>query len=327
MADNVSKSWHLVVDAASRISAHAKDRGLRFREHYQSVNAISYLWAWYFIALNWAAQRKLSVPQQDALEKRLAESLDKYMDRWLICSQWAGVWASSSATNLTKYASGLALCAQDLVGNHDLGSAVNAMSTRIETDLQEIEQAAVNSLATMNADDRSQVRSYYTALWLWNRLDKTRWNSAKLALREKSRRKNSIEVDHIVAWDLWKSKVEVLSKASPGIDGGSNERSVEELMSEVNELGNCMLLEKNFNISKSNTGLKTFLDGVYEFKDKKQELADWAAALELDMAQVDCNTTSVDRLQQLFSARSQLIRRDLEKFIRGTKDRIDFDVA
>jgi hypothetical protein len=45
MAANVSRNWYLVVDAATRISARAKDRGLRFREHYQSVNALSYLWS------------------------------------------------------------------------------------------------------------------------------------------------------------------------------------------------------------------------------------------------------------------------------------------
>jgi hypothetical protein len=96
MAANVSKNWHLVVDAATRISAHATDRGLRFREHYQSVNALSYLWAWYFIALRWGCQRKLKEVDKDALEKRLAEALDKYIDRWLICSQWAGVRASET---------------------------------------------------------------------------------------------------------------------------------------------------------------------------------------------------------------------------------------
>jgi hypothetical protein len=53
MAANVSENWNLIVNAATRISAHAKDRSLRFREQYQSVNALSYLWAWYFIALQW----------------------------------------------------------------------------------------------------------------------------------------------------------------------------------------------------------------------------------------------------------------------------------
>lgn len=229
MAANVSKSWHLLLDAAIRISAHAKDRGLRFREHYQSVNAISYLWAWYFVALYWASLRNLTELERDALEKRLAELLDKHMDRWLICSQWAGVWASSSATSLSKYASGLASCSQALGNASNAANVVDALHSRMEADLKEIEQDAVNYLSTMNADDRQQVRSYYTALWLWNCLDKTRWNSAKLALREKSRRKNSIEVDHIVAWDLWKNKLEAFTDALPSNYGGSKEAMVEEL--------------------------------------------------------------------------------------------------
>lgn len=86
-----------------------------------------------------------------------------------------------------------------------------------------------------------------------------------------------------------------------------------------------MLLEKNFNISKSNTSLKSFLDNVYEFKANKQILADWAAALDLNMEQVDCELTPVVRLQELFNIRSERIRNDLERFIRGGKDRVDLD--
>jgi uncharacterized protein DUF262 len=320
MAADVSKNWHLVVDAATRISAYAKDRGLRFREHYQSVNALAYLWAWYFMALYWGSQRNLKETGKDALEKRLALALDKYMDRWLICSQWAGVWAASSATSIGKYASGLAACARDVADMHDVASAVDRLTGQMEADLKEIEQAAVSFLSTMNADDRQQVRSYYTALWLWNRLEKSRWDAAKLALRQKSRRQSSIEVDHIVAFNLWQSK---LAQSETG--GEPDGAPIDELSSKINELGNCMLLEKNFNISKSKATLKSFLDGVYEFAEKKLELPDWAAAMDLDMAQVDCAATPIDRLQALFSARSQMIRNDLEKFIRGSKDRCDLD--
>jgi hypothetical protein len=325
MAADVSKNWHLVVDAATRISAYAKDRGLRFREHYQSVNALAYLWAWYFIALHWGSQRNLKETEKDALEKRLASALDKYMDRWLICSQWAGVWAASSATSIGKYASGLAACARDVADMDDIASAVGVLNGQMEADLKEIEQAAVSFLSTMNADDRQQVRSYYTALWLWNRLEKNRWDAAKLALRQKSRRQSSIEVDHIVGFNLWQSKLAALSPSET--DGEPEGTPIDELSSKVNELGNCMLLEKNFNISKSKATLKSFLDGVYEFADKKLELPDWAAAMDLDMAQVDCAATPIDRLQALFSARSQMIRNDLEKFIRGSKDRCDLDTA
>jgi Protein of unknown function DUF262/Protein of unknown function (DUF1524) len=325
MAAHVSKNWHLVVEAGIEISTHAKDRGLRFHEHYQSVNALSYIWAWYFIALHWGGQRKLNLMDSDALEKRLVEALDKYMDRWLICSQWAGVWSSSSATSLGKYASGLAACAQRLVEIPDVESAVDALASQIDADLKEIEQAAVNFLLTMNADDREQVRSYYTALWLWNRLDKLRWNSAKLALRHNSRRKASIEVDHIVACDLWHNKLKEPSATPIASDAEQQEVQIEDLGPRVNEIGNCMLLEKNFNISKSNSALKSFLEGVHEFKDHKLKLADWAAALDLDMAHVDCSTTPVETLQKLYSARSQKIRIDLEKFIRGVSNRIDLD--
>jgi hypothetical protein len=312
MAAQVSQSWNLIARAVTQVAARAKDRELSFGKHYQSVNALSYLWAWYFVALQWGSQRKLKERDKDALEKGLAQALDKYMDRWLICSQWARVWAASSATNLAKYASELANRGKDLVRISDVASTVAALAALMETNLKEIEQGAMDFLSRMNADDREQVRGYYTALWLWNRLDKTRWASAKVALRQKSGRKNStIEVDHVVACDLWRTKLTSLSD--------------EELASRVHEIGNCMLLEKNFNISKNNSTLKNFLDNVYEFKDKKLKLADWAAALDLDMAQVDCSAISVDQLQKLFEARTRNIRSDLENFVRGSANRIDLE--
>jgi 5-methylcytosine-specific restriction endonuclease McrA len=323
MAAQVSKNWHSIVQAATKISTRASDRGLRFREHYQSVNALAYLWSWYFIALHWAEPRKLSMTEKDALEKLLDESLDKYMDRWLICSQWAGVWSSSSATTLGRYASRLATCAQGLSGTYDVKVAVDTLASQIDADLKEIEQSAVSFLSTINADEREQVRIYYTALWLWNRLDKRRWNNAKIALRQSSRRKTSAEVDHIVPCDLWNRKL----KASPteliATEGDQEEWQVEDLRPSVNELGNCMLLEKNFNISKSNSTLKSFLESVHEFKDHKLALADWGSALDLDMDQVDSSATPIETLHKLFIVRSQKIRADLEKFIRGVSNRID----
>ncbi len=91
----------------------------------------------------------------------------------------------------------------------------------------------------------------------------------------------------------------------------------------VNELGNCMLLEKNFNISKSNKPLKQFLEGVHEFKTGTVTVEEWAAALDLKMPQVDSSNTAIDILRALFAERTQKIRGDLEQFIRGTKVRVD----
>jgi hypothetical protein len=84
-----------------------------------------------------------------------------------------------------------------------------------------------------------------------------------------------------------------------------------------------MLLEKNFNISKSNKSLKDFLEGVHEFKEGTFTIEEWAAALDLKMPQVDSANTAVAVLRSLFTERTQTIRADLEQFVRGMKARID----
>jgi Protein of unknown function DUF262 len=324
MAANVSEHWTLVKDAATSICAQARDRGLRFREHYQSVNALAYLWAWYFAALRWRQERgRLNELQKDSMEKSLSETLDLLMDRWLICSQWAGVWASVSAQSLGGYAARLAACALTLPTKPDMPSALAELRERLESEVKDLEQAAVNGLMAFNADDRQQVRSYYTALWIWNRLEQDRWDEEKLALRQKSRRQNSTEVDHIVAWGLWQSKLEALKARLP--TGGPGADSIDGLAPVANELGNCMLLEKNFNISKSSKPLKQFLEGIHEFKAGKVTVEKWATALDLKMPQVDSADTATDVLRSLFAERTQKIRGDLEQFIRGAKVRIDLE--
>jgi hypothetical protein len=321
MAANVSENWLLVKEAATNICEHAKDRRLRFREQYQSVNALAYLWAWYFAALRWRQEIGLKELEKDSMDKSLAETLDQLMDRWLISSQWAGVWASGQS--LDGYATRLAACTQRLPKKPDVPSAIAELKQTLESELKDIEQAAVNGLMTISADDRSEVRAYYTPLWLWNRLEQKRWEKVKVALREDSRRQNRLDVDHIVAYDLWQTKL-VAIKAEPST-GETAAENIEDSGPAVNELGNCMLLEKNFNISKSNKPLKQFLDAVHEIKEHKFTVEEWATALDLKMPQVDSADTAIADLRTLFSDRSQKIRGDLEQFIRGTKARVDLE--
>jgi len=325
MAANISENWNLVVEAITRVCAHARDRGLRFREHYQSVNSLAYLWAWYFLALRWRQKSKPKEPEKDSLDKRLAATLDALMDRWLICSQWAGVWASGSAATVGGYATRLAACVQAIAEKVDVASAVSVLTQQLQSEVKGFEQAAVSGLATMNADERQQVRGYYTALWLWNRLEHNRWKRAKLTRRLKGRRHNSLDVDHIVACDLWKSKL-AMRKAEPPAEGSEQQQATgADLDSAVNELGNCMLLEKNFNISKSNKPLKDFLEEIHEFKEGVLTINDWATALDLKLSQIDSGNSPAEELRSLFTERTQKIRSDLEEFVHGTKIRIDLE--
>ncbi len=313
MAANISKGWDILTESATQVCSQIEERDLRFREHYQSLNAVAYLWAWYFGGLFWGQQRGLGVRPQDELEKRLRETLNQYLDRWLICSQWAGVWATSSADRIRSYALGLSQCLKSVATATDIETVIQALQTRLKTDLDDLDQAAIDSVTTMNADDRQQVRQYYTALWIWNRLDKNRWEKAQIALRHKTRNKVALEVDHVIAWDLWKSKLQTV--------GDQDQKDL--LLPSVNALGNCMLLEKTFNISKSNRSLKAFLDDVHEFKNGVLSIESWADALGLSMLHVDCVDTPVDVLNSLMAERTALIRNDLQDFIYGVKWRID----
>ncbi len=83
--------------------------------------------------------------------------------------------------------------------------------------------------------------------------------------------------------------------------------TAEELSPAVNELGNCMLLEKNFNISKSDKPLKSFLEEVHEFRKGEMSLTDWSNALDLDLQQVDSGGASANTLRDLFVLRTQKI--------------------
>jgi hypothetical protein len=284
---------------------------------------MAYLWAWYFLAIQWRQEQKLKELEKDSLDKSLAEALDALMDRWLICSQWAGVWAFASAPTVSGYASGLAGCIKQLAQQPDVGSAVTVLRQHLQSQVQDIEQGAVNGLITRSADDRQQVRIYYTALWIWNQLDQNRWEKAKVSLRQHGRLEGKLDVDHIVAWELWQSKLSSGQAEPPKTDGDDKKPTDDELSSSVNELGNCMLLKKNFNLSKSKQPLIEFLNKVHEFKEGKLTITDWAEALDLDMAQVDSANTPVEDLYKLFNARTKKILADLEQFVRGTKERVD----
>lgn len=323
MAEQMSEHWTLVVEAATKVCEHVKDRQLEFGRQYQSLNALAFLWAWYFAALRWRRDHTLLELEKDELQKRLGNVLNNYLDRWLICSQWAGRWAAGSGETFSGYASGLYQCAKELGNKKDVASIANHLAEHLKSEVFALEKPAVEAIRSMNAIDRKQVRIYATPLWIWNRLDELRWKMAKVALREKNKKRASLDVDHIVACDLWQKKLE-----SP--TGESNDAlspNEGELVEAVNQLGNCLLLEKTFNISKSNKPLKEFLDNVYDFKDGKLALSEWIAALNLEMPHVDSKNTTVNALQKLFFDRTAKIRLDLEDFVRGTKVRVDIDLS
>src|SRR5205814_5289881 len=101
---------------------------------------------------------------------------------------------------------------------------------------------AVTEIENLRADQREQVRSYYAPLWVWHRLDLERWKMSSIPLRLKGRKEPSWDVDHVVSVKLWET--------IPTGNALAAAESPDEYGQVIHDIGNSVLLEKTFNISK-----------------------------------------------------------------------------
>ena len=204
-----------------------------------------------------------------------------------------------------------------------------ALGDRFEGFNKELETDAANFVNTLAAISRERVSVYRTALWVWHRLDETRWKMSDIPLRI-GKAKENLDVDHAVAYALWDKKLSV--ELPTGIETKA------EALALVNMLGNCSLLAKSFNISKSDKTLRSFLEEVHEFKEGKVDLASWAEALQLENPMLDGTMASDEQLQSILPVgtevgcdgivrairkRDAAIRAELVEFVKGTRTRMD----
>jgi hypothetical protein len=131
------------------------------------------------------------------------------------------------------------------------------------------------------------------------------------------KRKATSEVDHVVSFALWKTK---LQSGLP-----KQIADEEEAESVANKIGNCALLEKNFNISKSDKPLKSFLSQIHEVREHKIRIDAWCAALAISQPLLDPDVAGVDDINEAIENRDKEMKADLADFIRGLKVRVDVD--
>jgi hypothetical protein len=96
-----------------------------------------------------------------------------------------------------------------------------------------------------------------------------------------------------------------------------------EALAFINLLGNCSLLDKSFNISKSDKSLRSFIEDVHEFKEGKIKIPDWETALSLTTTLTSPEGKKLADIKTEVLTRDALIRKDLADFISGNKQRVD----
>jgi len=317
MAGDLARAWSEIVEAIGLVLDIVRERDLQYGQNaqYYSVNSISILWAWSFLSRRWLCKHPLKVAAKDSYEKSLTACLEEYVDRWLICSHWAGRWGGSSSNVIADYARSLHSDKTALGGEETAREALGILSGRMASLVDEITSEATAHVQNYSVDRRSQVSRYRTLLWVWHRLEEKRWDMSQIPLRTGRRQKCDLEVDHTVAHSLWEQKV----KALPPKDA-DEER---ELMQIINALGNCSLLEKTFNISKSNRPLKDFIAEVHEFCEGTIDPVKWREALGIVDEMFDPMAASTDRIREIIEKREAAIRADLVEFVQGNRKRQD----
>ena len=181
------------------------------------------------------------------------------------------------ATDLSNFGLNLKKCAASIL--------IDTVDDGISQLMGRISIRAGEHVSNAVVRDRRRVRAYYPLLWVWHRLDQTRWTHSSIPMRTGRRRVTNLEVDHTVA-DAWWGRLvnQAIDAKLAGFAGTDEERSLVapdnfesklDALSFINSLGNCSLLEKTFNVSKSDEPMWNFLEQVHEFKEEKIQRHDW----------------------------------------------------
>lgn len=317
MAGEISKHWNNICEAASMVLDLLNKRDLEYKKQYYSMNALAIVWAWYSIAVIWGKEngRTMNVPERDDFQKKTRSILEKNIDRWLFGSQWAGRWRSDTRKPMGVYAKILHKSHGEIQATNDKDLALKILKQAMENLLDDIKDLAQQGVEDIKALEPDKVSIYKDILWIWHRLDVDRWEKSKITLRT-GKNEASRDVDHCISHKLWER---ILKEAH--ID--NDPETYDEKNAVVNKLGNCSLLEKNFNISKSDKPMKSLLEQISEFKEGKVILNDWASALGLNDIMLNPQSNAVEGICNKINDRDKAIRDEVIEFIKGNKYRQD----
>jgi hypothetical protein len=316
MAAQIAKEWPQLSTAILEVSQMIAARKYEFGKHYQSLNSLALLWAWWFAFKSWRLKRPCRQVEQDEWDLFQNSAFTQNVDRWIISSQWAGRWAGSASTHLESFCSKLSAAVSLMDSESNPALAATTLTKALESIIDTFNADAVNHLETLEADSREFVRGYFLPLWLWHRLDSGRWESSQLPLR--SRKKNAaLEVDHIVSVGYCADKQ---FSTEPALLEETDEANEPAPFVNVNALGNCWLLEKGFNIAKGKSAAAEFLKEISELQSE-EKFNLWKTGMGLS----DCllRPTSATAVADEIVKRTALMKEDLKRFVNGHLRRAD----
>jgi len=330
MAASVASMWNRLKPRLERGADLIKERDIL--DNQGSFNAIIVFLTWYRLVFDRFDAISGGVPVVDSLEKELNLRASQFLDRWVFGSQWANVWGDGAVLNFQNFATDLngfyAKLRECLAGN-----LITTVDEGIGQLLGRVSVKATEQINNTVVRDRRRVHVYYPLLWVWHRLDEARWKHSSVPMRTGRKRTSKLEVDHTVADAWWgrlvNQEIETKLAAFVGTDeekalvAPDDFESRYDALAFINLLGNCSLLDKSFNISKSDAPMWKFLQEVHEFKEGKIQRHEWEEALSLSETLTEPPGSTLADIKKAVQTRDALIRKDLTDFIAGSLHRMD----
>jgi hypothetical protein len=331
LATDTAKQWNRLKPNLERAAELVRDRELL--ENYGSFNAVIVILSWYrLVHERLEALPGLAVVERDNLEKHLQKRALQFVDRWIFASDWAGVWGDAAVFNFQNFAADLNRLHGELK-SCSAATFLDVVDRGIVRLMDRVATRAIQHVDNLLVRDRRRVHAYYQVLWVWHRLDEARWKFSSLPMRAGRKRTSKLEVDHTVADARWQRRINAIIEDKVATFTGTDLEKLSIKPDEfdsrwdayafVNALGNCSLLDKSFNISKSDEPMWDFLQEVHEFKQGKFARQEWQAALALSSALTSPDDVSIADLKNEIQTRDVFIRNEVKEFIGGTKYRVD----
>ncbi len=329
LATSTAHQWNQLKPSLERAADLIRRRDLPDK----SFNAVIVALTWHrivFDKLNTLVN--LSLLERDDLEKHLLRKTELFVDRWSFGSEWAGVWGEASVVNFQKFATDLNLIYNWIVDS-SASNFLEVVDRSIAQLMDRVVPKAIQHIENFAVKDRRRVHVYHNLLWVWHRLDSERWKCSSVPMRTGRKRISKLEVDHTIADAWWQRKViletEEQLKTFTGTDAeklmvgpvGFDDRA--DAQGFINLLGNCSLLDKSFNISKSDNAMWDFLQEVHEFKEGTFERQDWQISLLLNDEMTKPDDKTLAELRPLILERDSAIRAELKDFMNNLKPRVD----
>lgn len=301
LAAQVSERWSTLAGCLIDTATKLRELGALHGYHYESINAFIALAAWRQVGVEWCRRTGAKLATRHNVSTRLDALLAAHAKRFLVLTSWAGTWAGS-AVRFPQYATELAADFRSAcAGNAE--TLQEALESRLAGWVSECVPKAAAHINDLEAGRREDVRYYYVPLWVWHQLTAARRDASKGLNIPKSRAKLQLDVDHIVSFASWERRL----AAGEGPEAWAND---------VNQLGNCFLLEKNFNINKLDKPLGELLDKLSALSVPAAR-SQWMEGMALGPEMVTPPSVPLEDLRSRILDRTARIKADLVAFVQG----------